>query len=80
MIFRFRGYLIHAPNYIRINERYQLAISTFNVSDHFELNIAIVGFNEKDEEIKVDRLVRMRMRDETRIVELDVSDRVCSTL
>ncbi|KAL1374845.1 hypothetical protein pipiens_004807 [Culex pipiens pipiens] len=67
------NYLIYAPNYIRINERYQLAISTFNVSDHFELNVAIVGFNEKDEEIKVDRLVRMRMRDETRIVELDHS-------
>ncbi|KAL9705659.1 hypothetical protein quinque_009177 [Culex quinquefasciatus] len=67
------SYLIHAPNNIRNNERYQLAISTFNVSDHFELNVAIVGFNEKDEEIKVDRLVRMRMRDETRIVELDHS-------
>lgn len=78
LIFRFRSYLIYAPNYIRINERYQLAISTFNVSDYFELNVAILGFNEKDEEVKVDKLVRMRMRDETRIVELDVSDRVCS--
>ena len=78
MIFRFRNYLIYAPNYVRINEPYQLAISTFNVSGNFELTVAIEGSNEQNEKVKVENFVRMRMRDETRVIELDVSDRVRS--
>lgn len=77
-IIRCRNYLIYAPNYIRTNERYQLAISTFNVTGFFELKVAIEGFNEQDGEVKVDKLFKMSMRDETRIVELDVSDHVGS--